>query len=157
MKDSELETQLRSLRPVEPSLTLEQRIATELAQPAPAPTAGVAHTRETGWAGWLFPRLAWAASGAVAAIVFTQAMPREDASPQSDGNGSASTAPLVVQETSEVLNMNNEGLTVDAEHGVARIVRLTSIQRRSWVDATGAEITTEKPREEFVLVPVTYQ
>ncbi|MEK0450456.1 MAG: hypothetical protein RL088_2724 [Verrucomicrobiota bacterium] len=157
MKDSELESQLLSLRPVEPSPTLEQRIARDLAGHAPAPATGSLRREGGGWARWIFSRLAWAASGAVAALVISHATSGGTTAPVRNGNSSNATGPLVVQETSEVLNMNNEGLTVDAEHGLARVVRLTSIERRSWVDATGAEITTEKPREELVLVPVTYQ
>jgi len=157
MKDSELETQLRSLRPVEPSPTLEQRIARDLAEHAPTPAADTLHREGDGWTRWIFSRLAWAASGAVAALVVSHALSGGTTAPVRNGNSSNATGPLVVQESSEVLNMNTEGLTVDAEHGLARVVRLTSIERRSWVDATGAEITTEKPREELVLVPVTYQ
>lgn len=157
MNDSELETQLRSLRPVEPSPTLEQRIAGELAGHAPAPTAGTLHREQGGWARWMFSRLAWAASGAVAALVISHPTPDRTNGSTNNSTAAVASGPLVVQESSEVLNMNNEGLTIDAEHGVARVVRLTSIERRSWIDATGAEITTEKPREDLVLVPVTYQ
>ena len=61
------------------------------------------------------------------------------------------------QRSAEILNANDEGLTVDRDQGVARLVRLSSIERRAWVDATGAEMIVEVPREELVLVPVAYQ
>ena len=150
MNNTDFENQLRALRPVAPSQALERRIAAELS----TPSSGLVKMERESWFGWLFPRLGWATAGAVVALGIT-AITRTE--PAAITVPIASAPAVVEQRSAEILNANDEGLTVDRDQGVARLVRLSSIERRAWVDATGAEMIVEVPREELVLVPVAYQ
>ena len=150
MNNTDFENQLRALRPVAPSDALERRIAAELS----TPSSGLVKRGRESWFGWLFPRLGWATAGAVVALGITAITRTEPAAITAPP---ASAPAVVEQRSAEILNANDEGLTVDRDQGVARLVRLSSIERRAWVDATGAEMIVEVPREELVLVPVAYQ
>jgi hypothetical protein len=57
---------------------------------------------------------------------------------------------------SELLDASDEGI-VDHGDSVARVVRYSSVERRKWTDAKGAVTVVEVPREDVVLLPVSFQ
>jgi hypothetical protein len=57
----------------------------------------------------------------------------------------------------DLLEANDEGLVDGGAAGIARRVRYTSVERRSWTDANGAVTLVEIPREDVVALPVTIQ
>lgn len=154
MNDTEFEKLLRAIKPAEPGAAFEKRIAFELSANEP----GVQNPTAEGWLSWLISRLGWAALGAATALIISAALRTETTAPQPLGTTSTPTSiPTYIQRSAEILNADDEGITLDGEQGMARQVRLTSIERSAWVDATGAEMLVEVPREELVLIPVSYQ
>ncbi len=157
MNDHNFEQELRVISPTSPSHGLEQRIAAELAPSL----SGHRDPVKVGWMEWLISRLAWSALGAAVALAvsgfFSPAVPTTPALPTVAKTKAADAPPTIIQRTAEILNASDEGITEDGEQGLARQVRLTSVERRTWVEASGAEMIVEIPREELVLVPVAYQ
>ena len=154
MNDIEFEHQLRAIKPATPSAAFDKRIAAELALPA----GGFVQRAESGWVSWFFPRLGWSALGAAVTLAIS-AFARTDAPVPAIAISiqPAVAVPTFVQRSAEILNASDEGITRDGELGIARQVRLTSIERSAWVDATGAEMLVEIPREELVFIPLAYQ
>lgn len=154
MNDTEFEKLLRAIKPAEPGAAFERQIAFELSASEPK----VENPTTEGWLSWLVSRLGWAALGATTALTISAVLRTETTAPQPLGTTSTSPSmPTFIQRSAEILNANDEGITLDGEQGMARQVRFTSIERSAWVDATGAEMLVEVPREELVLIPVSYQ
>jgi hypothetical protein len=165
MNESEFEQHLRGLRPSRPSRELESRIAREIV-PSAAPRSGVVPAEERSWLERLLPGLGWAAVGAAAAVTIMLSLNlARDPSPKTDSpsNGTAGTnePPPAEQESDsfsgDVLDASDEGLLDDGDRGIARRVRYSSLERRSWTDATGAVTVVEVPREDVVVFPVAFQ
>jgi negative regulator of sigma E activity len=159
MNESDLENKLRSITPARPSRSLENRIARDLApQPIHASSGMIARAKPAWLARFLVP-LGWAGAGAIAAVVIMQSLDQHsagnpDASPITPQVAAAAGAGDVQH---EVLDVADEGILDDATSGPSRVLRYTSLERRQWSDASGAITLVEIPREEVVLVPVTFQ
>lgn len=168
MKESELENQLRGLRPAQPSATLEEKIAAELCVPQPlalAPartgqlrTAGTLDTpRANPWLG-LLHRLGWAAAGAAAAVLVLS--PRAPSTPTENSTPPASLALREEPDASseEFIEAADEGVVLDADATPQRQMRVTYLERHTWTNpATGAVIEFEIPREDVVRMPLAMQ
>ena len=137
MNDHHFEQELRALSPTPPSRSLEQRIAAELAPALSSYESPV----KPGWLEWLISRLAWSALGAAVALAvsgfFSPADPTSLTRPVAAKTEAPESPPTVIHRTAEILNASDEGLTDDGEQGLARQVRLTSVERRTWVEASG--------------------
>lgn len=156
MNEPDFEQRLRSIEPAKPRRSLEEKIARDLA-PARV-TAPLPETRMS-WLDRLFGALGWTAAGAAAGIV---AMLLVDIGRQ---RGAASEQPASVAVAEEpdielehqLLEVADDGIVQDEEDGLARVVRYESLERRRWTDQTGAVTVVEVPREDLVLIPVSFQ
>lgn len=154
MNDHDIESLLTSLAPARPSAALAQRVDRELEQ-------------DLGWAlrpsrrtpRWL-PPLMWTSFGAAAAVVVMNL-----ASPGTVGiSGSglaASKAPAVlpVSTIREVVDTQDEGIRYNETSRLPeQHMKIVSLERRAWIDPRdGAHITVEMPREDSVVLPVSFQ
>lgn len=177
MNESDFEQELRGLKPIRPSRELESKIARELA-PVAATRSWSTSERRT-LLERLLPALGWSVLGAAAAVVAMLSMNLANGGLQAKlptGNSTEPTTkvatpapsnPIVAQTgipavatnstvTGDVLEANDEGL-FDGAVGIARRVRYSSMERRSWQDASGAVTLVEVPREDVVVVPVSVQ
>lgn len=182
MNESEFEAELRALRPTPPSPLLELAIARELAEaPTPEPRAlavravavgeRVNHAPATGLIvrperrpGSFLGGLAWALGGAaLAALAIFAASP----SWLVRGAGSKGGAPVAAVEMAyfepldsarEVVATETSEIFYDGDAAPSQVVRYSSVERHSWTNpVTGAVVEVEVPREDFLLVPVSYQ
>lgn len=155
MNDHDLETLLSGLPPRGPSAALSQKVAKELQAdrqwmhtPAPA--------RTHRWLG----SVSWAAAGAAAAVLTMSLFPGPGGAGTSPAVASA-PAPAVMPVTTirEVVSAENEGIQYNASSRLPeRRVRLMSVERHVWTDPRdGAQIILEQPREESVVLPVSFQ
>jgi hypothetical protein len=173
MNESEFEQELRSLRPIRPSRELESKIGRELAPAAATRTWSTSEGRRT-LLERLLPAFGWGSLGAAVAVVVMLSLnlangglpfpgPKNGASltgadPSLAPAGNPASAPAATSAvTGDLLEANNEGLLDSSEAGVGRRVRYSSLERRSWKDATGAVTVVEVPREDVVVVPVSVQ
>ncbi len=165
---SELETQLKKLRPVQPSESLAARIERALAEaPAPAATAGVLpRTQRLHW-NWLTLGLGVAATAAF--LIFAridgdhlvkQAPEIVSAPPASSPTNTKKADQLVVSGLSQVVyDTWDEGLLFadDATQPVRR-VRSQKRETLQWRNpSTGASLRVSYPSEEVSLIPVSGQ
>ncbi|MDZ4287115.1 MAG: hypothetical protein U0984_04110 [Prosthecobacter sp.] len=157
MNEHDLETLLKGIPPAPPSAMLCARVEHEL-------------ELDSQWLGamprkrvaprWFAP-IAWSALGAAAAVAFMASMP---------DNTPASSAPTVAATTSmssvmpvttirEMVDAQDEGIQYNALSNLPeQHVKLVSVERHAWIDPRdGAEITVEVPREDSVILPVSFQ
>ncbi len=171
MNDSDLEDQLRSLRPAAPSPRLEERIAGHLSTTAAATTAGPrsgvlsppANGRAGGWRGWR--DLAWAAAGATAALAVGAFLAPSDpavtalaAAPAALPAAAEETAFEPAGTTRELLAAEDSTQLLETSEGLVREVRYSFLERHAWTNPqTGARMEVEVPRQDVYLVPVSLQ
>ena len=164
---SELEAELKQLRPVAPSTELASRIERALEQSTAAtPTAGILPRPK--------PRVNWLALGlgvaAAAAFLMlarvdvdeaSQKQPRVAAATQPATGSQAPTDGGLVPDglTRVVYNTRDEGLLFPEEvERPVRRVRSRSRETLQWKDAsTGASLRVTYPTEEVELIPVSFQ
>ncbi len=161
MNDSDLEQNLRALRPAPPAPALEQRIAKELAGAAPA--AGV--KRRAGSGAGLSPwlrDLGWAVAGAAAAWAALAAL--APVAPHVAPIAPEASAPALADTfehasaTEELLATQDATELIETEDGLVRPVLYTYRERHAWANPlTGARMEIEVPREEVYLMPVSLQ
>ncbi len=159
MNDTELETLLTSLAPARPGAALTQRVDQELEQ-------------DLRWAlhaqrrlpSWLSPVL-WTSLGAAAAVAVMSLTPPEDAGALGDRLAAAKvSAPLMpsvlpVSTIREVVQAQDEGIRYNSSSQLPeQHMKIVSLERRAWIDPRdGAQITIEVPREDSVIMPVSFQ
>lgn len=153
MNESEIETLLTGLTPRGPSPTLRHQVQADLALDRHwlRPSGTRAALRR-----WAAPCL-WAGVGAAAALALLALSPstsREASMPMH-----SQTALLPVGTIREVLRTEDEGIRFNETSNThEQRVRLYSVERQAWIDARdGARITVELPREDSLVLPVSYQ
>lgn len=178
MNDSTFEENLRSLRPVVPAPTLEQRIGESLAARSPlaeevrkhASASGVMRptTSSGGLARW-WRDLGWALAGATAALLafawFSRetptSLPVQETAAGAMELAQASGAPDTFEHSAaseELVATEDATEIVETDDGLARPVRYTYLERHTWANArTGARMEIEVPREDVYLRPVSLQ
>jgi hypothetical protein len=172
MNESELESELRKLRPAAPSRELEDGIARGLAQhrevtePQRERHAASAEIHKPWLMLWL-DRLMWSGLGATATLLILLAIQRpQDTSVAhplpSPPLASSTVAPLDVSTLQPVLaaeedlGWRDEGVRFDA-HGqpLLKLTR-TTVERQAWADLQNAGVVqVERPRQEVMWVPVS--
>jgi hypothetical protein len=178
MNDSDLEENLRALRPANPSPALEQRVRERL-----TPVAGTtefflswkqrlrdAADRGRRWtAVFPWPRhWGWAAAGAAAAgVAIVLALPgKAPVSPVADARQGLASAPAPEEsaafeyaaESQELLAAEDSAELIETADGPVREVRYRFRERHAWANPrTGAQIVLEVPREDIYLLPVSLQ
>ena len=168
MNESELEEQLRSLRPVAPAAALQETIARELAH---APVAVASSERETeSIVTRILHGLPWAIGGAAAAVVVmivieqpgsravAEKAPEPHNEPVNEEVAAASLEFRAETPSHEILHAVEGDVIFAEQEEPTRLVRVNSLERRTWLNPhTGAQIAVELPREDLLLVPVAYQ
>ena len=159
---SELEAELKQLRPVAPSPELATRVERALAD---TPSAGVLPRRKT-------PRLNWFSLGlgvaAAAAALLLLARPNVERVPPSQSMiASSSPAALAARPgrvmvpdgvTRVVYGTRDEGLVFPTNGGQpVRRLRAHSRETLQWRDNAGASLRVSYPTEEVELIPVSGQ
>jgi hypothetical protein len=153
MNDHDIESLLQSLSPAKPSAALTKSVDRELEQdlswaraPKKAPNLS-----------WFAPVM-WTSLGAAAAVLVMSAVP---ASSVTTGSPALSQAPSVMPMSTirEVMAAQDEGIQYnDVSRLPEQHVRLVSMERHAWIDPRdGAQITVEMPREDSVVLPVSFQ
>ena len=168
LNESELEQQLRQLRPRPPGADLEQKIADDLRRREFAlvervPTTAVlrrAGSSRGSWTQWL-RGLGWAFAGAAAAIAVIALTNRGD-SENAKIASAAAPAPTAsfepTESTEELVTAEDEGLVLGSDQEPVRQVRYHSLERHVWVNPqTGARMEFEVPREDVRFVSVAMQ
>jgi hypothetical protein len=161
MNESDLEKELRALRPAPPPESLQKRLAAELSRSMRKTSADLCATWfdrvARGDRPWL-PRLGWASLGAAAtAVVFLFQMPSEP-------TRAAINRPVVSLHEAPTLSVKewiaaeDEGLVFTETSEPQRRTRVMYLERHAWTNPeTGAVIHYEVPREGLVLTPVSMQ
>lgn len=172
MNESDLENELQKLRPSAPPAALEEAIARELrglvvTAPFPTPRAhqlsGTISRSKPRLFSRLFSGLCWAGAGAAAALLASASLDRlhTPAAPGAQPALAATVSENVFEETESsrhLLDTEDTGLIYTEEQEPTRVVRYSSLERYVWANpATGARVEVEVPREDLVLVPVSYQ
>ncbi len=151
--NNDIESLLQSLAPAKPSTALTRSVDHELEQ-------------DLSWAGtpkrapnlnWFAPVM-WTSMGAAAAVLVMSAV---GFSSVTTNSATLSRAPSVlpVSTIREVMEAQNEGIQYnDVSRLPEQHVRLVSMERHAWIDPRdGAQITVEVPREDSVVLPVSFQ
>ena len=160
MNESDLENELRALRPAAPSAVLETRIAAELAALSTSASVVPARTRESLLVQILRPLL-WASVGAAAAEVVMTARPtRHENFPtplaQLPPGEAAEFSPP--ETTRELLATEQSGVRYEAECGPVREVRASYLEHHAWTDPrTGGRVEIAVPRQDVFLQPIAMQ
>ncbi len=155
---SELEADLKKLRPAPASADLARRIERALALPEETPTAGVlprpARRREGGW--WSFGfGLAGIAALLVVGLNFFQPSPEP---PRLSAGPARGFQPAGL--TQVVYRGRDEGLVFPPNDSgpLRRRLRYETRETMRWRDAqTGASVRVSYPVEQVILTPVAFQ
>jgi hypothetical protein len=154
MNEHELESLLTSLAPARPSAALTQRVNRELEQDMRWALRTPRRTPR-----WLPPVL-WTSLGAAAAVTLMSLLP----APVSDTRSTsfaAAAAPSVlpVSTIREVVDTQDEGIRYNETSRLPeQHMKIVSLERHAWIDPRdGAHITIEMPREDSVILPVSFQ
>jgi hypothetical protein len=162
MNEPEFEEQLRAIRPAAPRRAVEDRIAAEIGRVATVgtlqPPARSIFTR-------LLPGLGWSAAGAAIGIAtmlalgLTHERPAQSkqATPQAPAATAVELSDSDMELEHEVLDVEEQGIVDGTDAGPSRLVRYESMERRRWSDGKGAVTVLEVPREDLVLIPVSFQ
>ena len=167
---SELEADLRKLRPLPPSDDLVRRIERALEHAEGAPTAGVLPRpakRTSGWGSFAFGLTAIAALVVIGLTFFDQ-LPQTQTIASARKNSSASEKlPVTVAPgfqpaglTQVVFSGRDEGLVFSPNESQAprRRLRYETRETMRWRNAqTGASVRVSYPAEQVVLTPVSFQ
>ena len=161
---SDLEAELKQLRPAKPSADLMTRVERALGENTATPTAGVLPKPKT--------RVSWFSLGiglaAAAAFLLLARMPEQQKPAKQQTFAALSPAPAIrnaqpaglVPEglTRVVYNTRDEGLMFQADDQPIRRVRSRSRETLKWRDpSTGASLRVTYPTEEVDLIPVSGQ
>lgn len=145
---NDLESLLTGLTPRGPSQALCDRVAQDLDLDRHwLPD----HRRPRRW----LPPLAWAAAGAAAALAVSIVLV-----PQAGPTTAVTQSALLPAGTiREVFHTEDEGIAFnEVEQTHEHRLRLYSVERQNWIDPRdGARITVEQPREEHLVLPISYQ
>ena len=162
---SELEAELKQLRPTAPSPELSTRIEHALEQaPAETPTAGII-PRPKVRVNWFALGLGVAAAAAFLMLARANVDRVPDRSPKVAANTPAQNSPAAIGGyvaegfTRVVYDRRDEGLAFpsDAEQPIRR-VRSRSQETMQWRDpGTGASLRVSYPTEEVEFIPVSGQ
>jgi len=169
--ESELEEQLRQLRPRAAGREMEQNVAAalnraELAVVQHAPAAAVLPRRKGGAVGFplgLLQGFGWALGGAAVAIVAIIPLSRIEESRKSAATPAEATAASPEQyehteSTEQLVAAQDEGIILAGNSEPVRQVRYQTLERHVWVDArTGARMEFEVPREDVRFTPASFQ
>ena len=148
MNETDLENELRALRPAAPSPDLARRIAAALPSETPA-----TRPRPQGWPAfsWWVERLLWAGAGAGAALVFAAPLWQHPAkNPQTVTQQKAPPA-LEAQVSEQPLEWKDEGVRFINDEIPARLLRRVTLEKHRSADGS---VEVQVPREDVIVMPV---
>ena len=158
MNEPDFENELRAILPATPRRALEDRIAASL---DPVPTAAPLLGRQRSWLDRMLPAFGWGALGAATAVMAMLVINL------SKGNTGAPVLDVPAKLTASneadielehhVLDVADGGIYEDDSAGWSRVLRYESVERRRWTEKDGSVTVVEVPREDVVLVPITFQ
>jgi hypothetical protein len=153
MNDQDIESLLKSLTPAKASAALTQSVDRELEQ-----DLSWARTPKRGPSLAWFGPVMWTSIGAAAAVFVMSAFPTSSVSTTGPALSQA-PAVLPMSTIREVMAAQDEGIRYnDVSRLPEQHVRLVSMERHAWIDPRdGAQITVEMPREDSVVLPVSFQ
>ena len=161
----ELETELKKIQPAPVSSELCARIERALAQPDPAPTAGVLLRRSIGANPWWSLGLGLAAASVLVILGLTFRAAPPQTRPAVAQTPPVSAAPLTngfqpSALTRVVYRQRDEGLVFSPNQSERplRRVRYDTRETMRWRNPqTGASLRVSYPAEQIVLTPVSFQ
>jgi hypothetical protein len=164
MNDSDLENQLRALRPSAPSPHLRARLAEEIAaapQPLPLEATTPALVVEP-LLGKILRPIFWTAAGAAAAVVVMNASfaarPPVPVSPVPVAAAAPVSPAPQPQSTCELLGTAQGEVRYEKDRGPVREVRARYLEHLAWTDQrTGGRVEISIPREDVYLQPIAMQ
>lgn len=150
MNEHDIESLLTSLSPARPSAALVERVDRELEQ-----DLSWARAPKRKSPTWWTPVM-WSSLGAAAAVLVMSALPGEEVSTNSLAQNSSV---MPVSTIREVVDAQDQGIQYnDISRLPEQHVKLVSLERHAWIDPRdGAHITVELPREDSVVLPVSFQ
>lgn len=150
MNEHDIESLLTSLSPARPSAALVERVDRELEQ-----DLSWARAPKRKSPTWWTPVM-WSSLGAAAAVLVMSALPGEEVSTSSLAQNSSV---MPVSTIREVVDAQDQGIQYnDISRLPEQHVKLVSLERHAWIDPRdGAHITVELPREDSVVLPVSFQ
>lgn len=155
MNEHDIENLLSGLQPSGPSERLSRNVQKELDKDRQWMVTPVAKHR-----GWFGPVL-WATCGAATALLLVSTQPSSltpSAAPALAENGAdALVSPVTT--IRELVDAQDQGIRYNpASKLPEQHLKLKSMERHNWIDPRdGASITLEVPREENVVLPVSFQ
>jgi hypothetical protein len=155
MNEHEIESLLSGLQPRGPSPALTRQVEHELELDHQWMHTPPKARRQT----WFTPVL-WSSLGAAAAVLVMSSLPSTGASPAQPSYAVVSSPTVMpVSTIREVVGAENEGIQYNADSLLPeQHVKLVSLERHAWIDPRdGAHITVERPREDSVVLPVSFQ
>lgn len=151
--DTQLESLLRGLAPAAASPALSQRVDEELKLDMSWLNTTSSRPRRT--VKW-FASASWAALGATAAVAVMSYLP----APATTGAGVLATTPTVlpISTIREWEDVQDEGIHYTHERLPEQHLRVIARERQTWIDPRdGAQMTVEYPREQKLVLPVSFQ
>lgn len=152
LNENDLEHLLRGLAPAATSPALAQRVDAEL-------------KLDLDWLGesrrpqhlprWL-TAMTWAALGAAAAVAVMSAIPPQPHTPTATVNTPPTVLPVsTIREWEDV---QNDGIHYNPQRLPEQHVTLIARERQTWIDPRdGAQMSVEYPREQKLVLPVSFQ
>ncbi len=153
-EETRLENALRRLAPAAPSPALTRGVDEELSLDMNWLGAPSRPQRRSGW----LHSAGWAALGAAAAVTVMSFLP--GTTPGTPGTGGMAATPMVlpISTIREWEDVRNEGIHYSLENVPEQHLRVLARERQTWIDPRdGAEMTVEYPREQKVVLPVSFQ
>jgi hypothetical protein len=165
MNESDLEKELRSLLPTQPSAQLAEGIAAELKNPErPSEPASGLLVRTANKSPFMRPWSLVLAGVAAVIVGFFAVTLLPKPGPANIASNSETAVSLVAfneapdESVDELIGAQDEGLVYGADEEPQRQVRMVYLERHTWTNPqTGAVIEFEVPREDIVLMPVAMQ
>jgi hypothetical protein len=154
MNEHELESLLTSLTPARPSAALAQHVDHELEQDMRWALRPASRSPR-----WL-PPMMWTSLGAAAAVAI-MTLGQTNSANTSEPAFALERSPSVmpVSTIREVVDTQDEGIRYNATSRLPeQHMKIVSLERHAWIDPRdGAQITVEMPREDSVVLPVSFQ
>lgn len=151
--DANLENLLRGLKPAAPSATLTQRVDDELKLDLSWLQSSRKPHRLPHW----LASAGWAAMGAAAAIAVMSRLPQTETAPNANTLATTPTV-LPVSTIREWEDVQDEGIHYNPQRLPEQHVTLIARERQTWIDPRdGAQMTVEYPREQKLVLPISFQ
>ncbi len=150
LNDTHLENLLRGLAPAAASPALTQRVDEELKLDMSWLGSTTKPRRATRW----LTSATWASLGAAAAVAVMSFLPQ----PTSNATLATTPAVLPVATIREWEDVQNDGIHYSAERLPEQHMTVISRERQTWIDPRdGAQMTVEYPRQQKLVLPVSFQ